>query len=114
LGRYISKDPIGFYGGEHTLFVYALNNPSVNKDCYGLFWSPIGYAGALTGAVGASFLFIGTSPFWATSLMVVGGGLIVYDWYISVVKEPNRIAHEVKDKVVDQYFKRLEKVIECP
>ncbi|OGP66415.1 MAG: hypothetical protein A2W27_02865 [Deltaproteobacteria bacterium RBG_16_44_11] len=36
-GRFITKDPIGFDGGDVNLYVYVGNNPVINTDPSGLF-----------------------------------------------------------------------------
>jgi RHS repeat-associated protein len=41
IGRFISEDPIGFGGGTH-LYKYALNNPVLLDDPFGL-WTASGY-----------------------------------------------------------------------
>ena len=35
-GRFISKDPIGFAGGDVDLYAYVQNNPINSADPYGL------------------------------------------------------------------------------
>ncbi len=39
IGRFISEDPLGFDGGDVNLYVYGANNPVVNADPTGLFYS---------------------------------------------------------------------------
>ena len=47
-GRFISKDPQSFGGGDWNLYQYAGSNPVVRVDQTGLRWSP---AGVVAGAV---------------------------------------------------------------
>jgi RHS repeat-associated protein len=45
VGRFVTKDPIGFEGGDYNLYNYVGGNPVNNNDPYGLFqWvNPITY-----------------------------------------------------------------------
>lgn len=36
LGRFLTQDPIGFAGGDENVFVYAMNQPTVMTDVFGL------------------------------------------------------------------------------
>ena len=50
-GRFISKDPISFAGGDIRLYGYAKNNPILSKDPFGL---------------SAASFFLGKTAGWAT------------------------------------------------
>jgi len=40
IGRFLTKDPIGFLGGDVNLYRYVRNNPVNYRDPDGLFWAP--------------------------------------------------------------------------
>jgi len=60
VGRFISKDPIGFWGGDLNLYAYVGNNPVNWVDPSGELFSPVGAAvggivGGISGGIIASF-----------------------------------------------------------
>jgi RHS repeat-associated protein len=65
-GRWMSKDPIGFAGGDANLFRYVGNNPLGDRDPSGLsVWERIGgtlqgVAGVLEAVLGAAVAGVGT------------------------------------------------------
>jgi len=74
IGRFISKDPIGFAGGDVNLYAYVLNNPINRIDPFGLDWRDV--PGALYKAitVGAKAGYnASTSAYTATVNMAING-----------------------------------------
>ncbi len=51
-GRFISRDPIGFRGGDVNLYSYVGQNPVRWKDPLGLWVDPFSYLGGFVGAIG--------------------------------------------------------------
>ena len=67
IGRWVSKDPIGFGGGQANLYVYVGSDPINGGDATGLyteaiFWEPVGVGSSSFGHV--SILINGTSYSW--------------------------------------------------
>ena len=83
IGRWLSKDPIGFAGGQANLYAYSINDPIDFFDSTGLaffsFLSPTqqANAGAITGAIAAGLIGFGifskNAPF---TLIGAGAGYI--------------------------------------
>jgi len=107
IGRWTAKDPILFAGGDTDLYGYVLNDPVNLIDPEGLFWGPIGYGGAIVGAIGGGMLLAGTAPVWATGLLIVGGIAVIYDTYTSLVDYPQEVAEDVKKDILDPYYDKL-------
>jgi hypothetical protein len=83
VGRFISKDPIGFAGGDVNLYGYVLNNPIFYTDAWGLYVGGIGLGanGAISGSTTSGIAGSG-------SLMVVndsnGDWALVSCWSIGI------------------------------
>jgi len=71
MGRFLTKDPIGFKGGDVHLYCYVKNNPVGRRDPLGLWYIDVnvslGYWGGATG--GIMFSPEGISPY-------IGGGIV--------------------------------------
>ncbi|MGQ0542485.1 MAG: RHS repeat-associated core domain-containing protein [Blastocatellia bacterium] len=71
LGRFVSEDPIGLFGGDVNLYGYVGNQPLLYRDPFGLQrCNPI--AGAIVGGLGGGFLGAGAGALAGGA--VVGGG----------------------------------------
>ncbi|HVR06580.1 MAG TPA: RHS repeat-associated core domain-containing protein [Thermoanaerobaculia bacterium] len=68
LGRYLSRDPVGFLGGLN-LYLYAGNDSINESDPLGLSWWGVGLA------IVASIVVVVTAPLWlpAVGIVVVDG-----------------------------------------
>ena len=66
-GRFISRDPVGFLGGDTNLYAYVGSNPATFADPYGLMrGNPLDWGG--------SFLdWMGKDYHWATVAAIVAG-----------------------------------------
>ena len=106
IGRFISKDPIGFAGGDN-LYAYADNRPTVQTDPYGLF-SPgdvvnlnIGPGGAITlSQTTALSLQMGFEAYvfaqeWAKALVTAGVNIIPVLGGVLVAAPPLLVAHDL-------------------
>jgi RHS repeat-associated protein len=52
IGRFITKDPIGFAGGDVNLYGYVLNNPINLVDPWGLWYIDLNLTGSARGTLG--------------------------------------------------------------
>ena len=90
-GRWLSKDPIGFNGGDGNLFRYVNNNPICYFDPTGRF-SSVGVAGTLILGAGA---VTGNVP-----VMVAGGVLLMID-VVTSFTGAEKMGKEVAEKWKD-------------
>ena len=75
LGRFISRDPLGFAAGDMNLYAYVLSNPFNYTDPYGLVnWGQVGQ-GAVTTIVGIGTMVGGATLAGATA-PTVGGAVV--------------------------------------
>ena len=82
IGRWTSKDPIGFNGGDSNLYGYVLNDPVNLVDPEGTVWQYI------LGAIGA-YLAYDT----------------ITDWYKYLKKSKNNIDQNKEIRTIDDYKK---------
>ena len=75
-GRFLSEDPIGFYGGNN-FYRYVENNPADLIDPFGLWsWTGVGAGvGGALGGIGGALLGAGTGTLVAPGVGTVGGGV---------------------------------------
>ncbi len=70
-GRFISKDPIGFYGGDVNLYSYVQNNPVNYTDPTGqLIFLPFLAAGGYTATMALADLTVAAATSWWISRQV--------------------------------------------
>jgi RHS repeat-associated protein len=108
-GRFLQTDPLPQRWDEMNRYAYVLNNPANLVDPYGTFTSWWGWGGTIIGGVGGSLLLTGTSPAWGTGLMIVGGGMVIYDTYQSMMDafQQGRILGDwYHDETWDRYRKQ--------
>jgi RHS repeat-associated protein len=72
IGRFISKDPIGFAGGDLNLYAYVQNNPVSRIDPLGLWYIDINVSlGIILGGTGG--VMIGPNGIYP----YLGGGVVI-------------------------------------
>ena len=84
VGRFVSEDPIGFFGGDTNLYSYVFNSPSNFGDSGGLFVPQV-----VAGLVGAAFI-----------------AYELYPWVKSVA-DHYRIEHRIQDNLIKEDFDTL-------
>jgi RHS repeat-associated protein len=74
-GRFLSEDPIGFYGGNN-FYRYVGNDPADLIDPFGLWsWTGVGAGvGGALGGIGGALLGAGTGTLVAPGVGTIGGG----------------------------------------
>lgn len=90
-GKWLTKDPIGFDGGDTNLYRHVLNDPINLIDPSGLSWetfwqrttSNFNQTNAAIGQVGARALTWGASATGATAQAVGGLGTLQFPWLVS-------------------------------
>jgi RHS repeat-associated protein len=76
IGRFLSEDPIGFYGGKN-FYWYVGNNPTNLIDPFGLWpsWTGIGgTVGGVLGGIGGAVIGAGGGTLVAPGVGTIGGG----------------------------------------
>jgi RHS repeat-associated protein len=76
MGRFISEDPMGFWGGQNNFYAYVAGDPTNYRDPTGLLWclseaAINGWAGAASGALAGAAALSEFGP----AGMIVGGVL---------------------------------------
>jgi len=78
-GRWVSKDPIGFAGGDTNLYGYVLNDPINFIDPNGKSWATAG--GAIVGGIIGGIIGLPGGPLTTIAGTiggaVIGGGLVI-------------------------------------
>lgn len=94
VGRFISKDPIGFAGGDVNLYGYVLNDPVNGVDPDGRI-GVIGVTGAIATGIGLATRNV--------PLFAIGMGLIALDYYVSLREAEdtgNKLREKLQEKLV--------------
>ena len=126
VGRWTSKDPILFAGGDENLYGYVFGDPINFIDIYGLNegWADacLGGLAAISAAAGgtaigwsiAGTMGLVTAPAWAlpagVGLLLFGGGYWSYQLYTlfdvaEPMTKPQRDLFKKKQKKLDDVFK---------
>jgi hypothetical protein len=87
------------------------NDPVNFVDPYGLFFSWVGYVGAIAGAVGGMTALAGSGV--GLALFGIGVGLTIYDWYDSAQtakEQGEKLGEHFKDLI--DMDKRMQKACE--
>jgi RHS repeat-associated protein len=110
VGRWVSKDPILFGGGQANIYVYVNNDPINWIDPSGLdpsFWS---IGGSVVAGAGVVLVLAATGPVWVGGgLILIGSGIIVGDNISDILDATKTIDTAKKNlKPVDDYHKRQE------
>ncbi len=90
--RFISEDPIGFYGEDLNLYAYARNSPTNLTDPSGL--CPACIAIPVGTKVGGAAVAAATAAIGAVTGAV--GGIMLGDWLISLARQENEFTREAR------------------
>jgi len=95
VGRFISRDPLRYGGGDVCLYGYCRNQPVESADPSGLLsWG--GVTGGVLGAVGAVIIVGTASPFLLTAIVIgaaIGAGLAV----LTATQDPGQAVLEAAE-----------------
>ena len=73
-GRFVQRDPIGFWGGDYNVYLYSGNNVCLWIDPFGKDYGDIGVSG-LFWSCGIMFNETGVYPYFGIGIILPGGSI---------------------------------------
>lgn len=108
-GRWTSKDPIKFEGGDTNLYGYVLIDPINLIDPAGLAPSWVGPTSAVLGAIGGRLVFTGHPVLGGIGLGLsgIGGALTIWDWATTPVEQFEKIKNSEEIDNIEDSMQKL-------